>query len=199
MKEYLHTGCRRGSVNLWTVGLKHEQIEICGDRRNVRVGGIGQILMVELRIIDSRLDVNFMMKYQLIQMKRILFLHFLLKLILVLELSSTPSNVIKSTTLSAEKYSNTRNSFYTECGFTSTNGNRYYHGITSRIVGGRQAIPHSHPWQVLLNNRGKFCGGYILFYLVRRKSFLFISFSKCTQCKLGSNCSTLCQWVNNSV
>ena len=40
------------------------------------------------------------------------------------------------------------------------NGSHYYHdGIASRIVGGRQALPHSHPWQVLLNNRGKFCGG----------------------------------------
>jgi len=42
---------------------------------------------------------------------------------------------------------------------TWTNENRYYRGISSRIVGGRQAVPHSHPWQVLLSNRGQFCGG----------------------------------------
>ena len=46
-----------------------------------------------------------------------------------------------------------------ECGFTSINGYRFSQKIFSRIVGGRQAIPHSHPWQVLLNDRGKFCGG----------------------------------------
>jgi len=72
MKEYLHTGCHRGSVNLWTVGLKHEKIEICGDRRNVRVGGIGQMLMIELRITDPKLDVKFRMKYQLIELLRTL-------------------------------------------------------------------------------------------------------------------------------
>jgi len=69
-KEYLHTGCHRGSVNLWTVGLKHEKIEICGDRRNVRVGGIGKILMIELHINDPKLDVKFRMKYQLIELLR---------------------------------------------------------------------------------------------------------------------------------
>ena len=31
--------------------------------------------------------------------------------------------------------------------------------VSSRIVGGRQAVPHSHPWQVLLSGKGKFCGG----------------------------------------
>lgn len=31
--------------------------------------------------------------------------------------------------------------------------------VSSRIVGGRQAVPHSHPWQVLLSGQGKFCGG----------------------------------------
>jgi hypothetical protein len=49
MKEYLHTGCHRGSVNLWTVGLKHEKIEI---------------------------DVKFRMKYQLIQSLRMLLSFF---------------------------------------------------------------------------------------------------------------------------
>ena len=67
MKEYLHTGCQRGSLNLWTVGFKHEKIQICGERWNVRIGGIGQILMIELNIADPKLDVNFRMKYQLIQ------------------------------------------------------------------------------------------------------------------------------------
>jgi secreted trypsin-like serine protease len=33
------------------------------------------------------------------------------------------------------------------------------HRVSSRIVGGRQAVPHSHPWQVLLSDRIKFCGG----------------------------------------
>ena len=72
MKEYMHIGCHRGSVSLWTVGLKHEKIELCGDRRNLRVGGIGQLLMIELRVIDPRLDVNFLMKYQLLQTARAL-------------------------------------------------------------------------------------------------------------------------------
>ncbi|CAF1476061.1 unnamed protein product, partial [Adineta steineri] len=107
-KEYLHTGCHRGSISLWTVGLQHEKIEICGDQRNIHIGGIGQILMIELRIIDSTLDVNF------------------------------------------------------QCGLTWTNANHYYREIKSRIVGGRQAIPYSHPWQVLLNNRGHYCGASIL-------------------------------------
>jgi hypothetical protein len=70
MKEYLHTGCNRGVVNLWTAGLKHEKIQICGDQRNVRVGGTGRILIIELRITDPKLDVNFLMKYQLIQIFR---------------------------------------------------------------------------------------------------------------------------------
>jgi hypothetical protein len=76
MKEYLHTGCRRGSVNLWTVGLQHEKLEICGNRYNIRVGGIGQMLMIELRLTDPKLDVNFLMKYQLIQIPRMLLLFF---------------------------------------------------------------------------------------------------------------------------
>ncbi|CAF5108971.1 unnamed protein product, partial [Rotaria socialis] len=45
------------------------------------------------------------------------------------------------------------------CGITSTDGHRYARVVSSRIVGGRQVVPHSHPWQVLLNDRGKFCGG----------------------------------------
>lgn len=36
--------------------------------------------------------------------------------------------------------------------------------ISSRIVGGQQAIPHSYPWQVLLSDRGRFCGGKSEFY-----------------------------------
>lgn len=78
MKEYLHTGCRRGSINLWTVGLQHEKLELCGDRHNLRVGGIGQMLMIELRLTDTALDVNFLMKYQLIQISRTLLSVFFL-------------------------------------------------------------------------------------------------------------------------
>lgn len=46
-----------------------------------------------------------------------------------------------------------------ECGLTSIDPTRLSRGGFSRIVGGRQAAPHSHPWQVLLNDRAKFCGG----------------------------------------
>ena len=52
--------------------------------------------------------------------------------------------------------------FSIECGLTSTNVHKFSRGVSSRIVGGRQAIPHSHPWQVLLNIHGKFCGGKTL-------------------------------------
>jgi hypothetical protein len=46
------------------------------------------------------------------------------------------------------------------CGRRSTSYQRIFHWqAVGRIVGGRQATPHSHPWQVLLNDRGKFCGG----------------------------------------
>ena len=69
-KEFLHSGCRRGSINLWTAGLKHEEMQICGNRQHTRVGGIGQILMIELRVIDPRLDVNFLMRYQLAHIPR---------------------------------------------------------------------------------------------------------------------------------
>ena len=72
-REYFHRGCYRGSISLWTVGLKHEKIELCGNRYKVRVGGIGQMLMIELRIIDPKLDVKFYMKYQLIEVLRMLF------------------------------------------------------------------------------------------------------------------------------
>jgi hypothetical protein len=78
VKEYLHKGCYRGSVSLWTVGFKYEKIEICGDRRNLRIGGIGQILMIEVRITDPRLDVNFRMKYRLIPISRVLVPSFFL-------------------------------------------------------------------------------------------------------------------------
>lgn len=46
-----------------------------------------------------------------------------------------------------------------ECGVTAMNNSLYYLNIASRIVGGRQAVPHSHPWQVLINDRGRYCGG----------------------------------------
>ncbi|CAF1421392.1 unnamed protein product [Adineta steineri] len=147
-KEYLHTGCHRGSISLWTVGLQHEKIEICGDQRNIHIGGIGQILMIELRIIDSTLDVNFRMKYQLIEILQ--------------RPTTSPTTTLKSTTLSIEKHVNIQTSLFSECGLTWTNANHYYREIKSRIVGGRQAIPYSHPWQVLLNNRGHYCGASIL-------------------------------------
>jgi secreted trypsin-like serine protease len=54
---------------------------------------------------------------------------------------------------------------------TSTNSYQNSRGISSRIVGGRQAVPHSHPWQVLLNDRGKFCGGEVLKNYLRIRSF----------------------------
>jgi len=50
----------------------------------------------------------------------------------------------------------------------------YDRGISSRIVGGRQAVPHSHPWQVLLNNRGQFCGGKKLDSLLVTRSSIFL-------------------------
>lgn len=65
-KEYLHTGCRRGAVSLWTVGLQHEKLEICGDQRSLHVDGIGRLLMIDLRLWDLSLDVHFLMKYYLV-------------------------------------------------------------------------------------------------------------------------------------
>ncbi len=77
VEEYLKTGCRRGSVSLWTPGLENEKIEVCGDRRNVRVGGVGRTLMVELRINDLKLDANFLMHYRLVHIERRVFLPIL--------------------------------------------------------------------------------------------------------------------------
>ncbi len=73
IEEYLKIGCRRGSVNLWTPGLENEKIEVCGDRRNIRVGGVGRTLMIELHINDPKLDANFFMHYNLVQIERELF------------------------------------------------------------------------------------------------------------------------------
>lgn len=70
IEEYLKANCQRGSLNLWTPGLENEKIEICGDRRNIRVGGVGRTLMVELRINDPKLDVNFLMHYRLVAIER---------------------------------------------------------------------------------------------------------------------------------
>lgn len=61
--------------------------------------------------------------------------------------------------------------FHLECGLTSVSS---YQRVHSRIVGGRQAIPHSHPWQVLLNALGKFCGGMIRMTNIR--THIFVSF-----------------------
>lgn len=171
-KEYLHTGCKRGSLNLWTVGLKHEKIQICGDRHNVRIGGIGRILMIELNIIDPKLDVNFRMKYQLIQPFRlfsIVSLVFRNIFIFFLEIPTTrPTLPLYSPIIPFEKHVSSQSSLFAECGMTWTNEHDYYRSKLSRIVGGRQAVPHSHPWQVLLNNRGQFCGG--------KKKHFFIDF-----------------------
>ncbi|CAF3846925.1 unnamed protein product [Rotaria magnacalcarata] len=146
-QEYIHTGCRRGSIGLWTVGLKHEKLEICGDRHSVRVGGIGQMLMIELRIVDPKLEASFRMNYQLFDVPQI---------------SSTPPTFVETTTFPFEKHINNPDWLYSECGLTWTVNNRYYNEISSRIVGGRQALAHSHPWQVLLYNRGQFCGASVL-------------------------------------
>jgi len=70
--EHLKFGCRRGSVSLWAPGLEHEKVEICGDRRNIRIGGVGRTLIVELRLNDIQLEVDFIMHYQLIQIERLL-------------------------------------------------------------------------------------------------------------------------------
>jgi hypothetical protein len=75
VEEYLKTGCRRGFVSLWTPGLEREKMEICGDRRHIRIGGVGQTLMIELRINDLKLDANFLMHYQLIQIEREFFIY----------------------------------------------------------------------------------------------------------------------------
>lgn len=49
-----------------------------------------------------------------------------------------------------------------DCGLTSINeGSRITRRTTGRIIGGNQVIPHSFPWQVLLNGLGRFCGGKI--------------------------------------
>jgi hypothetical protein len=64
--------------------------------------------MVDLRINDVKLDVNFLMHYQLVQIEReILFLITFSLLFtdnLFLEAMSTPSHLINPSTLSAEKY-----------------------------------------------------------------------------------------------
>lgn len=69
--EFVKNGCHRGAVNLWTPGLENEKIQICGDRKNIRIGGVGQTLMVELKIIDQQLDVDFRMQYRLIPLERL--------------------------------------------------------------------------------------------------------------------------------
>ena len=59
----------------------------------------------------------------------------------------------------AEKNVHPIPSLYNECGVTSMDNSLYYVNVASRIVGGRQAVPHTHPWQVLINYRGRYCGG----------------------------------------
>lgn len=70
VEEYLAGGCRRAAINLWTPGLENEKVQLCGERRNVRIGGVGQTLMVELRVNDRTVDVGFAMQYQLIAIER---------------------------------------------------------------------------------------------------------------------------------
>lgn len=78
---------------------------------------------------------------------------------------------------------------------TWTNENEYYPAKLGRIVGGRQAVPHSHPWQVLLNNRGQFCGGKTNLFIHQFSPNLF---SKYSQHEMDHYCCTLCQWVSIS-
>ena len=66
----MHQGCRRGSVNLWTAGLKQDKAEICGNRHHLRIAGIGRILMIELLVSDPKLEANFVLRYQLVQITR---------------------------------------------------------------------------------------------------------------------------------
>ena len=106
VEEYLKQGCRRGAVSLWTPGLEQEKIHICGDRRHVRIGGVGQTLMVELRIDDPQLDVDFLMHYQLIQLESWpmpLRKRFPLRDLLLGPLS-LPPHLTNPSTWSAEKY-----------------------------------------------------------------------------------------------
>ena len=58
-------------MNLWTPGLENEKIQICGERKNIRVGGVGQTLMIELKLNDQQLNVDFLMHYRLIPLERL--------------------------------------------------------------------------------------------------------------------------------
>jgi hypothetical protein len=107
IEEYLKDGCRRGAVSLWTPGLEKEKIDVCGDRRQMRIGGVGQTLMVELRIVDRQLDFDFVMHYQLIQLEsqamsplNCVALHELL----FLGPMSIPAHLRNSSTWPTEKY-----------------------------------------------------------------------------------------------
>ena len=73
--EYVQDRCRRGSVNIWTPGFENETVEICGDRHQMRVAGVGRTLMIELRINDIELDFHFQLNYRLIQLERLLGKH----------------------------------------------------------------------------------------------------------------------------
>ncbi|CAF0911139.1 unnamed protein product [Didymodactylos carnosus] len=70
IKELIHNGCARGVIELWTPGLEYEKVKICGERKNVRIGGVGQTLLIELKISDPQLDVNFLMHYKLVEIER---------------------------------------------------------------------------------------------------------------------------------
>jgi secreted trypsin-like serine protease len=80
--------------------------------------------------------------------------------------------ITTSTPGSFKKHAFFSPSLYDDCGVQSNSGHPYSFGVTSRIVGGQQAIPHSHPWQVLLNIRGRFCGGSLI--VTRTRSSLFV-------------------------
>lgn len=67
LDEYLRDGCRRGAVKFWTPGVDEEKISLCGDRRNLRLNGVGQNLFIELLVIDPLIDFRFRMRYRFIE------------------------------------------------------------------------------------------------------------------------------------
>lgn len=87
-----------------------------------------------------------------------------------------------------------KSSLRLECGLTSVNNYRVVRRASSRIVGGQQAIPHSHPWQVLLHALGKFCGGQLraLNRSEQHSSPPPHASSICSQQELDSYSCTLC-------
>jgi len=60
--------------------------------------------MVELRMNDLKLDVNFLLRYQLIQIERKFFVLSVDLFFFFLEALSTPSHLINPSILSTDKY-----------------------------------------------------------------------------------------------